>query len=90
MEARPIDPRDVRWEVDYPTYRVYFWRLRDSLSNEWRLTEVVNVHDVLAWADARVQPGWTYQVFIEATGEQGLGAIRLLGLDPSAPAGPPR
>ena len=25
MDVRPVDPRDVRWEVDRPRYRVYFW-----------------------------------------------------------------
>lgn len=91
MDAKGIDPRDISWEVAYPTYRVYFWRLRDSRSDEWHLTDAVNVHDVLAWAEARVQPGWIYQVFVESTSEQGrLGTIRLLGSDPSDPDSPPR
>ena len=25
MDVRPVDPRDVRWEVDRPRYRVHFW-----------------------------------------------------------------
>ena len=26
MEVRPVDPRDVSWEVDRPRYRVHFWQ----------------------------------------------------------------
>ena len=26
LDARLVDPRDIRWEVSSPTYRVYFWR----------------------------------------------------------------
>lgn len=24
--ARPVDPRDIGWEVDRPAFRVYLWR----------------------------------------------------------------
>jgi hypothetical protein len=26
LEVTPVDLRDVTWDVDHPTYRVYFWR----------------------------------------------------------------
>jgi hypothetical protein len=61
MDAQPVDPRDITWEVDYPTYRVTFWRRDGSASDEWRLADAVNVHEVLAWADARLKAGWTYR-----------------------------
>jgi hypothetical protein len=88
--CQPVDPRDTRWEDDYPTYRVYFWRRDDARSDEWRVTDSVNVRDVLEWADGRVQPGWTYQVFVAVNASRGLGTIRLLGRDPSTQDRPPR
>jgi hypothetical protein len=90
MDAQPIDPRDITWEVDYPTYRVTFWRRDGSASDEWRLTDAINVHEVLAWADARVEAGWTYQVFIETAATRGLGTLRVVGPNPSASDSPPR
>ena len=58
MDAQPVDPRNITREVDYPTYRVTFWREDGSASDEWRLADAVNVHDVLEWADARLEAGW--------------------------------
>jgi len=90
MDAQPVDPRDITWEVDYPTYRVTFWRPDGSASDEWRLTDAVNIHDVLAWSSARVEPGWSYQVFIETATTRGLGTLRLAGSNPSVVDGPLR
>ena len=90
MDARPVDPRDITWEVDNPIYRVTFWRMDGSASDEWRLADAANVLDVLAWADARLEAGWTYQVFIETSAARGLGSLRLMGPNPSAPDSPPR
>ena len=90
MDAQPVDPRNITWEVDYPTYRATFWRQDGSASDEWRLADAVNVHDVLEWANARLEAGWTYQVFIEAATNRGLGTLRLVGPNPSAVDGPPR
>jgi len=25
MDIRPVDPRDITWEIDDPRYRVTFW-----------------------------------------------------------------
>jgi hypothetical protein len=90
MKAARVDPRDVTREVDYPTYRVYFWTQGGSASDEWRVTNAANVHEVLAWADGRVGDGRSYQVFVEATTEmegQGLGLLRLCGADPTSRQG---
>ena len=90
MKATRVDPRDVTREVDYPTYRVYFWTQGGSASDEWRVTNAANVHEVLAWADGRVGDGRSYQVFVEATTEmegQGLGLLRLRGADPTSRQG---
>jgi len=68
--AQPIVPRDITWEVDYPTYRVTCWRRDGSASDGWRLTDAINVHDVLAWATARLEEGLTYQAFQRDEGDQ--------------------
>jgi hypothetical protein len=85
MKATLVDPRDVTWEVEHPTYRVYFWSSDGAACAEWRVTDVADVHQVLAWADQHVEDAWGYQVFIEVAPESGLGLLRLRGADPTAP-----
>jgi hypothetical protein len=87
MEVTLVDPRDVTWEVDLPTYRVYFWTQGGSACDEWRVTNSASVHDVLAWAMDRVGEGRSYQVFVEVPAEHGLGILRLAGADPTSPQG---
>jgi hypothetical protein len=85
MRSANIDPRDVRWESAYPTYRVYFWEPSRVISDEWRLDDVSDVREVLTWAADRVGPDRTFSIYIEATGPEGnLGLIRLAGIDPYA------
>ena len=84
MEARPIDPRDTKWEVDSPLYRVYFWeRQKDGgyWSDEFGLDGVSGVEEVLRWAEEGAQ-GRTFVVYAALTlgGEPGL--VRLAGVDP--------
>jgi hypothetical protein len=90
MQAQPVDPRDNRWEVSRPSYRVYFWeRLEPERvgsgwsSNEWRL-EGADVDEVLAWAHARAA-GRPFVAYVEVPLSQpdGLGLVRLLGTDPT-------
>jgi hypothetical protein len=92
MEIAQIDPRDITWEVRDPTYRVYFWTVTDHVSSEWRITEAIDVHEVIAWAEAQ-RGERTYELFIEyvhrdasAAGEGAdePGLIRLAGADPTA------
>lgn len=92
MEASPIDPRDIAWELQDPTYRVYFWAVQSSASYEWRITDAASVHEVIAWVEAE-RGGCTYELFIEhidrrssGAGEwiEELGLIRLAGDDPTA------
>jgi hypothetical protein len=90
MEATRVDPRDVTWEADHPTYRVYFWTHDGSACDEWRVTDAANVHDVLAWSDEQVGEGRSYQVFVEVSAEreeQGVGLLRLRGADPTSRQG---
>ena len=88
MLAQPVDPRDQRWEVPKPIYRVYFWERpiparADSgwTSDEWRL-EDTDIDEVLEWAQARAV-NRRFVVYVEVTGGQpdGLGLVRLLGTD---------
>ena len=90
MLAQPVDPRDQRWEVPQPSYRVYFWECpaperADSgwTCDEWRL-EDTDVDEVLEWAQARAASR-RFAVYVEVTGGQpdGLGLVRLLGTDPT-------
>ena len=93
MHASPVDPRDTRWEDVTPTYRVYFWsrldwpeavpaEIRGWLSDEWRLTDVTDVHVALTWA-RDTSHGRSYTLHVEANGGHGRGLIKLAGEDPA-------
>lgn len=87
MEVTPVDPRDVVWEVDRPTYRVYFWTSDGSACDEWRVRDAASILDVLAWADERVGQGHGFQAFVEVSTQSGLALLRLCGADPTSPQG---
>ena len=87
MQARPVDPRDTRWEVDRPTYRVYFWSRRETpdgapapASDEWEVSEA-DVDEVLTWARSAAR-GRSFVVYACASDSEGLGLVRLLGSAP--------
>jgi hypothetical protein len=84
MQVRGIDPRDVRSEVEQPTYRVYFFE-SDGRSDEYHLTGARDVAEVLDWATANANDR-TYVVYVLTdfgpSSEQP-GLIRLLGRDPN-------
>jgi hypothetical protein len=88
MEARPVDPRDERWQVTSPTYRVYFWEALSTppamASDEYELVDAADVHEVLAWADKRVLPHQSYEVFV-VVDHPDRGLVRLAGLCPANP-----
>ena len=78
MHGRPVDPRDTRWEVDQPHYRVYFWQqLGDRpdagwASEEWQL-EDAGLREVLRWADNdETHRPYTLYVCCTCGGELGL------------------
>jgi hypothetical protein len=80
-DARPVDPRDQMWEVHEPRYRVHFWDA-DARSDEWELTGV-DVQEALHWAqDSAGGRSFTFYAVADAVGREGLGLIRLLGVDP--------
>ena len=94
MQADPVDPRDVTWEVVRPTYRVYFWsRQQDPevpsrwggfMSREHRVVDASSVHAVVAWADQSARPGESYTLYVEHEGPNGVGLIQLAGTDPTS------
>jgi hypothetical protein len=81
MRAAHVDPRDQRWEDDSPAYRVYFWT-GDSSCEEWQLTGA-DVDEVLAWADEHAD-GRTMSIWVVRSDADGVGLIRLAGVDPTA------
>jgi hypothetical protein len=90
MEARPVDPRDTEWEVDRPTYRVYFWRGQPRggyASEEFELRGAADVHEVLSWAEQRAE-GRLVTIYAVRDGADGRGLIRLAGVDPTASDNP--
>jgi hypothetical protein len=80
VDARRIDPRDTRWEVETPRYRVHFERRRPQPdghgdayeSDEYEITEATDVRQVLAWAHEA------------AANDQGYGVYVLVGNDSSS------
>jgi hypothetical protein len=93
MDARPVDPRDVRSEETSPEYRVTFWeRTRAPAetpisqigfrADEWSVGGAASVLEVLAWADLHAGPGRSYTVGV-ITPERCL--LRLAGTDPTDP-----
>ena len=81
MNVRPVDPRDTLWEVDNPTYRVYFFDVAASRSDEFELDDA-EVDDVLAWASEHAGER-RYAVYLRiAPPDVSPGLLRLLGDDP--------
>lgn len=86
MQITSIDPRDQRWEIDEPVYRVYFADgpkdpSRSVAIFEKRITGARSVTEVIAWAD---NDGREYTLWVEVPDEDyGLGLILLAGEDPN-------
>ncbi|MGX2995443.1 hypothetical protein JNUCC64_14280 [Streptomyces sp. JNUCC 64] len=88
MDIRGVDPRDTTWEFDRARYRVHFWDLENTASDEYEVSGEVDVEEVLAWA-ARFagEHGFTYTVYVHVpVAGGGPGLIRLTGVlgDPFA------
>jgi hypothetical protein len=87
MHVPPVDPRDTRWEVDRPSYRVYFWTRHETpdgslapASDEWEVSDA-DVDEVLAWASSAARER-SFVVYACASDSEGLGLVRLLGSAP--------
>lgn len=83
MHARPADPRDQTFEVADPHYRVFFWASATH-SEEWELTET-DLDEVLDWISQNSR-GRPRSLWAATENEDGVGHIRLRGIDPTAPA----
>jgi hypothetical protein len=83
--SRPIDPRDQRWEIWRPTYRVYFWRLVSPTGWGSREFEVSggDIVAILNWAERHADRGETFTVFVVVGEGERLGLVRLAGGDPT-------
>lgn len=79
-----MDPRDQRWDVWQPAYRVYFWRSWQGsyASREFELSGG-DVLEVLWWADRNAEDGETFILDAAVSTSEGLGLIRLAGDDPT-------
>ena len=86
VKTAPVDPRDTRWEVDSPIYRVYYWHRPAAAPGfdqelmmwhceEWRLTEAADVHEVLTWANGPHARGRLFELFAEAPHSDGLALL---------------
>lgn len=80
MDTRKVDPRDQTWELDQPTYRVYFHDARGA-SDEYELKDA-DVVDALTWAENQ-RADRTF-VLYACVPSDGLGLVRLHGSDPNA------
>jgi hypothetical protein len=89
MEVSLIDPRDTKWEVTYPTYRVTFWlqQRRNQHASEWASEEWsikdADIDQVLAWAQDKAQTR-PFIIYAYIAASDGPGLIRLFGTDPTA------
>jgi hypothetical protein len=87
LDARPADPRDARWELWNPGYRVYFWRRAgDAYASREFDVAPAEVDEVLAWIDEHRLDGETVALFAVVDRGDGLGIIRLAGVDPTRSA----
>ncbi|MGJ3188928.1 hypothetical protein [Paenarthrobacter sp. FR1] len=80
MKSRTVDPRYVNRVDLEPSYRVDFWTAA-GVAEEWQLTEVADVTEVLAWAEEQAD-GRAFVLYAEFIHEGGHGMIRLLGQEP--------
>jgi hypothetical protein len=85
LSVRPIDPRDQRWEVSVPTFRVNFWRRSGETwsSREFELTGG-DVDLVSEWARERTNSGEAFVLYCCVESADGLGLVRLLGHEPAS------
>ena len=90
-----VDPRDIEWDVERPTYRVDVWErpsAPEGVAQEamayhrdtYRISDADDVDEVLAWARATTRPGQTFSLYVECRDDGRLGLIRLAGVDPTA------
>ena len=90
-----VDPRDIEWDVERPTYRVDVWErpaAPEGVAQEamayhrdtYRIGAADDVDEVLGWARETTRPGQTFSLYVECRDDGRLGLIRLAGVDPTA------
>ncbi|WP_159612864.1 hypothetical protein [Glutamicibacter sp. JC586] len=85
MIASNVDPRYADEQDLSPTYRVDFWSA-DGASEEWRLVDVKDVHEVFEWVSSNSR-GREASVCVEYSNLiGGQGNTALLRLSGPAPA----
>lgn len=82
MKAEAVDPRDIGRETNADVYRVYFHD-SNGASDEWRISEVESVSDVITWATQNAEDR-TYVLYVEVPlpGENRM-LVQLAGRDPN-------
>lgn len=99
MNIRPIDPRDIQWQIDDPAYRVTFWSERESTSGTpaWAASEFevtgpgLEAEDVISWAREHGKDAAHTVVYALVDRRDGRpGLIRLTGREPDLEAHPVR
>jgi hypothetical protein len=80
LRAESVDPRDVCWEVNETSFRVYFWSSAQSRCREFAVSEVRDVSEVLAWADANAVDDEVRTIYAVVARPK-LGLVRLDGPD---------
>jgi hypothetical protein len=85
LVARPIDPRDGRWEEWSDRYRVDFWQLVEGkgwVSFEYEVAGG-DVIAVMRWADEHAAPGQSYALYAIVDRDEDQGLVHLFGDDPT-------
>jgi hypothetical protein len=80
VDIRAVDPRDQTWELERPSYRVYFHDANGA-QDEYEVLDA-DVVEVLAWAQTQ-RADRTFVLYACVPGD-GLGLVRLQGSDPNA------
>jgi hypothetical protein len=87
LDARPVDPRDRRWEVWNPRYRVHFWRrVGDGYASREFDIASGEVDAALAWIGAERAGDETFTLFALVDRGDDRGQVRLAGSDPTRDA----
>jgi len=80
VSVSPVDPRDVLWELDDTSFRVYFWSSDATGCREFELVGATDVREVLAWADANRRADEL--PVVDAVVRDPVGLVRLAGTPP--------
>jgi hypothetical protein len=87
VDAHPVDPRDTRWEVWNPRYRVFFWReVGTGYGSRGFDLDTGEADAALAWADQERGENETFTLFAVVDLGEDRGLVRLAGSDPTRSA----